>query len=408
MKQKQSVIKNGEYIEVTETSIQFTKGENEVNININVRNEINSEDTENNTLDEEIINIENTNIENIEENVAQNSNENTEENTINQTTQAKGQTISENWEKGLKSVAKQKPLSDLRFVLGKEEVYVTQTPRLADLENNDDLFRSDWISDIAQIEDTTVFATAMRGAAHYGSKKIRQDAYAIGKVNTKNGDFLIVAIADGVGNGSHSHLLADFVVNQAIKKVKNTLLSGIDYKMYDWKILCSDLVKDSQIFVATYMKNNNIAHNNWSWLSLMGSTLDFAIIQTKKNNLKTRDLIFVSLAGDGAAYILSNQKGWKYLKYNEKIGDDSSLVALPNSVTDFNIIFHELFEDECLFMVTDGLGDLLQRGNTELGGFFQSNITGNLTTCTTLISFLRIVSIAEKNLGDDRTAILVK
>ena len=74
-------------------------------------------------------------------------------------------------------------------------------------------------ADGIRLGDLEVRAASVVGAGHRCQEPAvaRQDAYALGR--TKNGDYLVVAIADGVGQSRHSDLAARVAVSAATREL---------------------------------------------------------------------------------------------------------------------------------------------------------------------------------------------
>ncbi|MGJ3561748.1 protein phosphatase 2C domain-containing protein [Streptomyces sp. INA 01156] len=69
--------------------------------------------------------------------------------------------------------------------------------------------------DGAQVGRLTVRAASMRGDSHNWEGSCRQDAMVVTRVGPPEADFLLLAIADGVGSAKYSHTGSHLVVRQA-------------------------------------------------------------------------------------------------------------------------------------------------------------------------------------------------
>jgi uncharacterized protein YegL/serine/threonine protein phosphatase PrpC len=325
-------------------------------------------------------------------------------------------TTSKEWVQGLEYNSQSSIKGD-GFIIGEKVGAANEIPRMAK-QLNKNSHRSDWISDIAQIDDLTIMATSMRGSLHYGLETVRQDAYAIGSEVDLNGDnWLIAAIADGVSSSTRSHAIADYMVRQAILVVAESLRnSGMSFETDYWKNLNKKLIEIS----VEYCKNaarsiiqpsqtididkidTGIFAQQWA------TTLEYAIVQTKNYpDSQERKFLHISVAGDGSAYIIHKEKGWNVVKPGKKRNGglvSNEVSALPLTPKTSSIKAGTLSTDDCLLMVTDGLGDIIQNGDTRIGGFFQNTYP----PCKILPAFLYISSVALRQADDDRTVILIK
>ncbi|MDR3047402.1 MAG: protein phosphatase 2C domain-containing protein [Bacteroidales bacterium] len=323
-------------------------------------------------------------------------------------------TIPEDWIQGQKNEAAISTTST-RLVIGEEKGAVIEIPRMAKQPNKIS-HRSDWISDIAQIDDLTIMATSMRGSLHYGLETVRQDAYAIGsEVDLNEDNWLIASIADGVSSSKRPHAFADYMVRQTILVVADNLRNNkMSFENDFWNNLSKQLVEIS----IAYCKNaaRSIIQSNIdiekidlsTFADQWAATLEYVIVQTKKTpESKKRKFVHVSVAGDGSAYILNENRGWKVVKTGkERKGEvvSNAVSPLPFKPETFSIQSGELCSGDCLLLVTDGLGDIIRNGNTLIGGFFQKAFP----KCETLVQFLMYSSVAFREANDDRTVVLIK
>ena len=308
-------------------------------------------------------------------------------------------------------------LSDERLVIGENIGAVNEIPRIAKQPNKNS-HRSDWISDIAQLDDTKIMATSMRGSLHYGFETVRQDTYAIGSESDQSGDkWLIVAIADGVSASPRAHAIADYMVRQTVLVVADALQTGkMIFKKEYWENISKKLVEISVEYCKTATRgriqlNQNIDVDTIdidTFAREWAATLEYIVIQTKKTlGSQTRKFVHISVAGDGSAYILNENKGWYIVKSGKQRNSEilsNAVSPLPLTPKAYSIKFGELSLDDCLVMVTDGLGDFIGSGNTPIGGFFQKAFP----KCESLIQFLHYSSVALRQADDDRTIILIK
>jgi uncharacterized protein YegL/serine/threonine protein phosphatase PrpC len=326
-------------------------------------------------------------------------------------------TISNKWVQGLPYESQLKDIGGFAYIMGEKVGAANEIPRIAE-QPNKNIHRSDWISDIAQIDDLTIMATSMRGSSHYGLEMVRQDAYAIGSAVDLNEDnLLIAAIADGVSASKRSHAIADYMVRQTILVVAEFLRnSKMSFEKNYWENLSKKLVEISVEYCKSAARrliqpSKNIDIDtidmrafaeNWA------TTLEYAIVQTKKRpDAQTRKFVHISVAGDGSAYIINETKGWNIVKPGKRRSGglvSNAVSALPFAPETCSIKFGTLSAGDCLLMVTDGLGDIIRNGDTQIGGFFQRNYP----KCEYLLQFLHVSSIAMRQADDDRTVILIK
>ena len=78
-------------------------------------------------------------------------------------------------------------------------------------------FRHDIVSDSVRnpgaAGELHLMGASVRGLSHLYYGKVRQDAF--GRLLSEDGRWLVVAVADGVSSGDHSHIAADIVCEVA-------------------------------------------------------------------------------------------------------------------------------------------------------------------------------------------------
>ncbi|MGD0699408.1 MAG: protein phosphatase 2C domain-containing protein [Trebonia sp.] len=81
-------------------------------------------------------------------------------------------------------------------------------------------------ADGIRLGDLEVRAASMVGAQHRCEEPAlpRQDAYALGR--TTDGQYLVIAVADGVGNSKHADLAARVAVSAATRELARTVETG--------------------------------------------------------------------------------------------------------------------------------------------------------------------------------------
>lgn len=292
---------------------------------------------------------------------------------------------------------------DGRLVLGKVPGTFLQTPFIAKQVGRK---QHDIAADIAQVGDLLVLAASFRGAMHYAASSVRQDSFAIGAEEGRNGiRWAIAVVADGVSEASQAHMLAEFLTQQTVAFVKGALREdSVDsISDVDWREMAARLVQASQD-CCQRLAHNRISSPN-QCLSKWASTLEFAVVENGTS--REKPFVSVTVSGDGAVYVVSREKGWKTIKAGKARGDgiaSNAVTALPVDPGKPIISFGSLGAGEELFIVTDGLGDMIGDGSSTLGGFFQDKFH----QCSNIIKYLQVMDVSMYQADDDRTGILIK
>jgi serine/threonine protein phosphatase PrpC len=300
-----------------------------------------------------------------------------------------------------------------RYIIGDPSGTFDEKPRAA-RQPGKMSHRSDWTADIAQMGDILVMGASLRGAMHYGLSTIRQDSFAIGS----EGQWVIAVIADGVSSAAQSHTFADYMARQTVIIVGEELNSSEPVTLHsiEWSRIARRLVSLSDEFCRNAAKRT-VSEDKAAevdkasprdFVQKWAATLEFAVIQANKDETSAkREFVHVTVAGDGAAYVLNKSKGWNTIKTGKKqIGAIASnaVLSLPLVPDDFAVNFGHMGKNDCFILTTDGLSDFIGDGNTPLGDFFRRK----LPKCESLALFMQIVDVSLYQADDDRTIIMIK
>jgi serine/threonine protein phosphatase PrpC len=303
-----------------------------------------------------------------------------------------------------------------RYIIGNPSGTFDEKPRLA-RQPGKMSHRSDWVADIVRMGDMLIMGASLRGAMHYGLSTVRQDSFAIG---SENGDckWIIAVIADGVSSAAQSHTFADYMARQTVLIVGEELNSSKPKSLHniEWSKIARSMVGISEEFCRNAAKRT-VSEDKTAevdkasprdFVKKWASTLEFAVIQAINDETSDKkEFVHVTVAGDGAAYVLNKKQGWETIKTGKRqsgVIASNAVLSLPLSPDDFSVNFGYLGKNDCFILTTDGLGDFIGDGNTPLGNFFQRK----LPSCESLASFMQIVDVSLYQADDDRTIIMLK
>ena len=305
-----------------------------------------------------------------------------------------------------------------RLVVGDPSGTFDEIPRNA-RQPGKNTHRHDWVADIARMGDMLVMGASLRGTMHYGLSTVRQDSFAFGSENNTNDDkWIIAAIADGVSSAAGSHTFADYMARQAVIVVGEELdsCSPGSLRDVDWNRLSQRLSVISDEFCRAAAKRivseDKAAEVDKAlpkdFIQKWATTLEFVVIQAGSDgDSSEKEFVHVTVAGDGAAYVLSKAQGWSTIKTGKKQSGaiaSNAVLSLPLPPHEFSVEFGCLSKNDCLIITTDGLSDFIGDGGSQLGGFFQNR----LPDCESLASFLKTVDVSLYQADDDRSIIMIR
>jgi len=305
-----------------------------------------------------------------------------------------------------------------RFLIGEPTGTFYEKPRIA-RQPGKMSHRSDWAADIVRVDNTLVMAASLRGSMHYGLGTIRQDSFAIGSIYGKDDcQWVIAVVADGVSSAAQSHTFADYMARQTALVVESELSSVEQCKLsnVDWNDLAKRLVEISEEFCRSAAKKTVSDEKSEEvdkaeprdFVKKWATTLEFIIVQVSCDESSSeKEYVHVTVAGDGAAYILKESNIWEVIKSGKQQTGaiaSNAVLSLPLSPDEFTINTGKICKEDFLIITTDGLSDFIGDGASPLGDFFKCE----LPNCESLISFLQIVDVSLYQADDDRTIILIK
>ena len=256
-------------------------------------------------------------------------------------------------------------------------------------------------------------AASSRGTAHRHSGIPRQDDYALCTVDDR---WVVVAVADGVSAGPLSHLAATLASRGACALVRDALCSSHDLAAVPWSeilaTLAGGIIRLGQERIGGSKPDNgsqpdaarasNVSSSEVA--GTMATTLVVAVIAVDPRDDGARTGVVLPL-GDTSAFALSADGEWSPITRVKNEGADvatSATVALPylpaNPIEPFAVT---LEPGAAIFLMTDGVGDPLGRGDGPVGRFLATE----WAEPPDMLSFAGQVAFARRSYDDDRTVV---
>jgi serine/threonine protein phosphatase PrpC len=277
--------------------------------------------------------------------------------------------------------------------------------------------RPDMVADGATFADASdarslhVRAASIRGLSHRYYGKPRQDEYCV-RV-TDDARWLVLAVADGVASGSHSHLAAEVVTRSGSLRLANALASTEPGDI-DWagllRSLAEEVVQCGRAALGSQDEDSNDSENDSEndIAEHLAATALFAVVALAPNEDGRRAVHSMAL-GDTSAWLLpgGSTPAWQPLGRVKNEGAEissSATLAVPLVPDQLEApVTVTLGPDDVLVLVTDGIGDPLGSGRGEVGVFLASV----WATPPSPLEFAAHVDFARKSYDDDRTAVAV-
>jgi serine/threonine protein phosphatase PrpC len=246
-------------------------------------------------------------------------------------------------------------------------------------------------ADTALIGDLELRAASIAGPGHRCERgRPRQDAYRL--ATDESGRYLIVAIADGMSDSSHSHLGAN-VATTAIVHHLRTILAQTTPE--------SPATSPAEWFVAASGQMIAAAGQRNLEPDMVRAAALVTIVEIVPHAAQTRRVWLASIA-DVSAW-QRQDRSWRQVAGDIKHGMDSSRLSrfLPFHPRDVSWSCTNLRPNDVLALTTDGIGDVLA------GGQIATWFADQWATPPHISDFIDTVGFEAKGELDDRTAVVL-
>ncbi|GLY47526.1 protein phosphatase 2C domain-containing protein [Lentzea sp. NBRC 102530] len=268
------------------------------------------------------------------------------------------------------------------------------------------LFRNDFLVDGARLPRADAPVADLRAACVRGLKnryygKVCQDDY--GFLVTKDEQWLVIAVADGVAQGSHSHVAAGIVARGGCETLAKALADEHPSRI-DWTRLLHRLADD----VVRHGQQHLGLRDRVDVSGTLATTALFAIVGLQPDEDGFLPA-FVLPFGDSSAWLLRPRDGRKWIPL-QAVKNEGNVIA--TSATDaIPLVPHELppaletslAPGEALVLMTDGVGDPLGTGDGEVGRF----LADAWSSPPEALTFASQANFARRSFDDDRTVVAV-
>ncbi|MCT2588267.1 protein phosphatase 2C domain-containing protein [Actinophytocola gossypii] len=269
-------------------------------------------------------------------------------------------------------------------------------------------FHNDIVADAARVPgpaggELHLLAASVRGLSHLYYGKVRQDAF--GHLVTRDGRWLVAAVADGVSAGSHSHVAAEIVTRLGCRLLVEQLDDRPAAEL-DWRAVLDGV-------------GGEIVRHARQRLGLVDSTLPdvagrlaatalFAVVAVDPAETGDRPVHVMSL-GDTSAWVLrpGAPPAWDPLQAVKNDGSvvaSAATMALPGVPVELAPpVTTSLTPGEALVLMSDGVGDPLGGGTGEVGEY----LAGAWREPPDPFTFIAQVGFRRRTYDDDRTVLAV-
>ncbi|NUT22250.1 MAG: SpoIIE family protein phosphatase [Hamadaea sp.] len=243
-------------------------------------------------------------------------------------------------------------------------------------------------ADEARLGTIEVRAASVVGPGHrHAEERLpRQDAYRLGR--THDGEYLIAAVADGVGTAARADLGATVAVTTAVTYLKERLDHGTAPALLDGEELFTYVAGA----IADQARQRGIATTD------VATTLLVAVVGTRPG---VRDA-WVAAVGDSPAF-RRRHDGWLQIAGDTKESGDNRVDGfLPHRPGSVRVALARLAPGDVLALVSDGVGDPIAKFPSVATWFAR-----RWRTPSSAMSLVLDVCFELRAAQDDRTAVVL-
>lgn len=272
-------------------------------------------------------------------------------------------------------------------------------PKAIDNQYQSVTYRPDAVLDGWANEYCVIRAASLRGMSHRYYGKPRQDDISIRSRNDLPA--VIVTVADGVSSVSHAHIASTAAARYTTQWLMQE--KSINYSAIDWERLMSHaseaLVKQAESIEA------DIGRQLSDVLRVVATTVVCAVLFPSPDS----DLLQVEIAsvGDSGAWII--EQGEITLICGGKKDDNSDIYdgstrCLPDVSPCLEKKSLQISRNDVLLIGTDGFGDPLGDGTSQVGKLFSSVLSKRIPS---IIEFGHMLDFTLKTYCDDRSLVAI-
>lgn len=260
----------------------------------------------------------------------------------------------------------------------------------------------DTIVDGADLPSIRMRAASVRGLAHRLDGSPRQDA--LSTAHTADGEWMLVAVADGVGSAAESHWAASVAADAAVRALGAALADE-----HNWATIWPSVVERASAAVLERARSD---HDDLDLApadarAFMATTLIIAAVSCRAIQDDIHGAYLASV-GDSSASLLDGDLMWRAVSAVKGISEGhaadvfgSTIAALPSEHPKIDQYSVGIRPGEALFLMSDGVGDALEEGRSIVG----TTLAKWWQMPPEPIEFAAQVGFARRSFTDDRTVI---
>lgn len=267
--------------------------------------------------------------------------------------------------------------------------------------------------DLGSLGALRVIAGSTRGTKHqyYGDEN--QDSFYVAR--TQDSNFLVVAVADGVGSAEYSAYGSRFVTHFVAQSLATELNENAEISTDGIQELIRRFVSEASDRMQQWRSGDLYAppmEPTEDNKNIVSSTLCVVVVPVVAAEDGNRSIV-LACVGDSPCYTLNNEQ-WTIQSLATKDGEllEHGTYALPVALGTtplIDIFSFEMKSSDVLVLMTDGIGTSLANGDTPVGRWLAPRLYGPqlMTDFIHVLDYVQTLTADRQGEDDDRTLAVV-
>lgn len=223
--------------------------------------------------------------------------------------------------------------------------------------------------DAAVAGNVRILASSVRGLNHRHGGQPRQDSYALGL--SADLQWLVVAVANGIGGGNWSHRAAEIASRQCADQISTMLDAGSSPAKLNWQEIVGNVsrqVADGCEGLIAYPQRLSAGPARYTAARNEAAT-DLLALICETNPAGAQRAVFAGQVGDSTAWTLGDGKWHCLFPRDHEIDVMPASLTLPlndSSGLTLPTFYGTVPAGAILFAMTDGVSDRLSYGSGEV------------------------------------------
>ncbi|WP_187399621.1 protein phosphatase 2C domain-containing protein [Micromonospora sp. AP08] len=245
----------------------------------------------------------------------------------------------------------------------------------------------------------TARVATIRGRAHQFHGERGQDAFGLSA--TRDGRWVVGAVADGLGSTVHADQAAQTAVRSVVK-IASDIVDDVPPARWEWNMILREVGRSVEVATRSLGRPLPAANPARRQRPLGPPATTLTVVVVPANGVAGTGVVVG--VGDSPAYLLRSGAWRRLLPQDSQpasAGADNATDALPAAAPAMRLVSFDWRPGDLVVVASDGFGNALAGGGTPLG----AALAEAWQEPPSLLGFLRDVDFRLSTFNDDRTVL---